>query len=107
MSKYRSTTAKFIFSILVLLILYFSVLIGGRNYTKIFIAFSTIIWHVLANFCCAAISSFRFSESDKHYFEIKNKFVRKIFMRTISIGGIETTRKIDTRTNIEKIRVTE
>ena len=100
MSKFRSTTAKFIFSILVLLVLYFSTLISVRNYTKIFIAFLTLGWHVLANFYCAAISSFRFSESDKYYFEIKNNIVRKIFMRPISIGGIETTSKFDNRTNI-------
>ncbi len=100
MSRFRSTTLKFIFSILALLILYFSVLISVRNYTKIFIAFLTLGCHALANFYCASISSFRFSESEKHYIEIKNKFVRKIFMRPISIEGIETTSKTDNRTNI-------
>lgn len=100
MSRFRSTTLKFIFSILALLILYFSVLISVRNYAKIFIAFLTLGWHALANFYCASISSFRFSESEKHYIEIKNKFVRKIFMRPISIEGIETTSKTDNRTNI-------
>ena len=100
MSRNRSSWAKLIFSLFVLLALYISVLISVRNYTKIFIAFLTLFWHALANFYCASISSFRFSESDKHYIEIKNKFVRKIFMRPISIGGVETTSKTDNRTNI-------
>ena len=100
MSRLRSTTAKFIFSILIILAFYVSILISVRNYTKIFIAFLTLFWHALANFYCASISSFRFSESDKHYIEIKNKFVRKIFMRPISIEGVETTSKSDNRTNI-------
>ena len=100
MSRNRSSWARLIFSLFVLLALYISVLISVRNYTKIFIAFLTLFWHALANFYCASISSFRFSESDKHYIEIKNKFVRKIFMRPISIGGIETTSKTDNRTNI-------
>ena len=100
MSRYRSSWAKLIYYLFVLLALYISVLISVRNYTKIFIAFLTLFWHAFANFCCASISSFRFSESDKHYIEIKNKFVRKIFMRPISIGGVETTSKTDNRTNI-------
>ena len=100
MSRNRSSWAKLIYYLFVLLALYISVLISVRNYTKIFIAFLTLFWHALANFYCAAISSFRFSESDKHYIEIKNKFVRKIFMRPISIGGVETTSKSDNRTNI-------
>ena len=100
MSRRRSTTAQLIYSLFVLLAFYVSILISVRNYTKIFIAFLTLLWHALANFYCAAISSFRFSESEKHYFEIKNSFVRKIFVRPISIGGVETTSKSDNRTNI-------
>ena len=89
MSRYRSTMAKFIFSIFALLSLYIGVLFGPRNYTRIFIALTTLAWHILANICCARISSYRFKNPNAKYIEIKNKIVRKIFVRPISVGGVE------------------
>lgn len=81
----------------VYLALCISILIGVRHYTKVFIAFLTLFWHVLAHFYCATISSFRFSESDKHYFTVKNQHIRKILIRPVPIEGVETTNKTDNR----------
>jgi len=100
MSRHRSTTAKFIFSIFALLALYISVLFGARNYARIFIALTTLAWHILANIYCAWISSYRFKNPNAKYIEIKNKIIRKIFVRPCSVGGIEFTDKSDDRTNI-------
>ena len=60
MSRYRSHTASFIFSLFVDVALYMSGLISVRNRTTIFIALLTLGWHILANMCCAFISSYRF-----------------------------------------------
>ena len=100
MSRHRSTTAKFIFSIFTLLALYISVLFGARNYARIFIALTTPVWHILANIYCAWISSYRFKNPSAKYVEIKNKFIRKMFVRPCSVGGIEFTGKSDDRINI-------
>ena len=100
MSRHRSTTAKFIFSIFALLALYISVLFGARNYARIFIALTTPVWHILANIYCAWISSYRFKNPSAKYIKIKNKFIRKMFVRPCSVGGIEFTGKSDDRTNI-------
>ena len=100
MSRHRSTTAKFIFSIFALLALYIGVLLGPRNYARIFIALTTPVWHILANIYCAWISSYRFKNPNAKYIEIKNKFIRKMFVRPCSVGGIEFTGKSDDRTNI-------
>ena len=100
MSRHRSTTAKFIFSIFALLALYISVLFGARNYARIFIALTTPVWHILANIYCACISSYRFKNPSAKYIKIKNKFIRKMFVRPCSVGGIEFTGKSDDRTNI-------
>lgn len=100
MSRHRSTTAKFIFSIFALIALYISVLFGARNYARIFIALTTPVWHILANIYCAWISSYRFKNPSAKYIKIKNKFIRKMFVRPCSVGGIEFTGKSDDRTNI-------
>ena len=100
MSRHRSTTAKFIFSIFASLALYISVLFGARNYARIFIALTTPVWHILANIYCAWISSYRFKNPSAKYIKIKNKFIRKMFVRPCSVGGIEFTGKSDDRTNI-------
>jgi len=100
MSRHRSTTAKFIFSIFALLALYISVFFGARNYARIFIALTTLAWHILANIYCAWISSYRFKNPSAKYIKIKNKFIRKMFVRPCSVGGIEFTGKSDDRTNI-------
>ena len=100
MSRHRSTTAKFIFSIFSLLALYISFLFGARNYARIFIALTTPVWHILANIYCAWISSYRFKNPSAKYIKIKNKFIRKMFIRPCSVGGIEFTGKSDDRTNI-------
>lgn len=100
MSRYRSNWAKFLFSLFVLLALYISVLISVRNYTTIFVALLTLAWHILANIYCAWISSYRFKNPTAKYVEIKNKFIRKIFVRPISVGGVEFASKKDDRTNI-------
>ena len=100
MSRHRSTTAKFIFSIFALLALYIGVLLGSRNYARIFIALTTLAWHILANIYCAWISSYRFKNPNAKYIEIKNKIVRKIFVRPISVGGVGFSSKGDAKTNI-------
>ena len=100
MSRHRSTTAKFIFSIFALLALYISVLFGARNYARNFIALTTPVWHILANIYCSCISSYRFKNPSAKYIKIKNKFIRKMFVRPCSFGGIEFTDKSDDRTNI-------
>ena len=100
MSRYRSTWAKFIFSLFVLLALYISVLISVRNDTTIFIALLTLAWHGLANIYCAWISSYRFMNPNAKYIGIKNKFIRKIFVRSISIDGVALASERDERTNI-------
>lgn len=100
MSKYRSTMAKFIFSMFALLALYICVLFGARNYARIFIALTTPAWHILANIYCSWISSYRFKNPKAKYIKIKNKFIRKIFVRPCSVGGIEFTGESDDRTNI-------
>lgn len=100
MSSHRSSWAKFIFSFVVSLALYISVLISVRNYTTIFIALLTLAWHIVANMYCAWISSYRFKNPAAKYIEIKNKFIRKIFVRPISVGGVDFASKGDNRTNI-------
>ena len=100
MSRHRSTTAKFIFSIFALLALYISVLFGERNYARIFIALTTLAWHILANIYCAWISSYRFKNPKAKYIKIKNKFIRRIFVRPCFVGGVEFSSKSDDRANI-------
>lgn len=100
MSRYRSTTAKLIFSLFVLFVIYISGLFGAKNHTRIFIAFTTFAWHILANIYCAWISSYRFKNPAAKYIKIKNKFIRKIFVRPCSVGGIEFADESDDRTNI-------
>lgn len=100
MSRHRYTTAKFIFSIFALLALYIGVLLGPRNYARIFIALTTLAWHILANIYCAWISSYRFKNPNAKYIKIKNKIIRKLFVRPISVGGVEFANKRDDKTNI-------
>ncbi|MBQ7292216.1 MAG: hypothetical protein IJW79_00605 [Clostridia bacterium] len=100
MSRHRSTTAKLIFSLFVLFVLNISVLFGAKNYTRVFIALTTPAWHILANIYCAWISSYRFKNPAAKYIRIENKFIRKIFVRPCSVGGIDFAGKSDDRTNI-------
>ena len=100
MSRPGSTIIKFLYSMFVYLALCISILIGVRHDTKVFIAFLTLFWHVLAHFYCATISSFRFSASDKHYFTVKNQHIRKILIRPVPIEGVDTTNKTDNRMNV-------
>ena len=100
MSRHRSTTAKFIFSMFAVLVLYIGVLFGGRIYARIFIALTTLAWHILAYIYFAWISSYRFKNPKAKYIKIKNKFIRKIFVCPCSVGGIKFTGKSDDRTNI-------
>lgn len=100
MSRYRSHTASFIFSLFVVVALYISGLISVRNHTTIFIALLTLGWHILANMCCSFISSYRFKNPAAKYIEIKNKFVRKLLIRPFFIGGLGFASKGDNRTNI-------
>ena len=76
------------------------VLVGVRHFTKVFIALLTLFWHVLAHFYCRIISSFRFSESDKCYFRVKDPRVRRILIRPVPIEGVDTTNKTDNRMNV-------
>lgn len=96
----RSSIAKIIFSVFVYMALYLSVLIGVRDYTKIFIAILAVGWHTLANLYCAFISSYRFKKSSAKYIEIKNKFIKKILVRPFSVYGTESTTKKDNTVNI-------
>ena len=100
MSRRRSTTAKLIFSLFVLLVIYIGGLFGAKNHTRVFIALTTLAWHILANIYCSWISSYRFKNPTTKYIKIKNKFIRKIFVRPCSVGGIEFADKSDDRTNI-------
>ena len=100
MSRHRSTMAKFIFSILALLSLYIGVLFGPRNYARIFIALTTLAWHILSNIYCAWISSYRFKNPNAKYIKIKNKIIRKLFIRPSSVGGVEFANKRDDETNM-------
>ena len=96
----RSTWAAFVFSLFVSLALYISSLIGVKNHTRIFIAFTTLAWHILAHIYCTWISSYRFKNPAAKYIEIKNKFIRKIFVRPFVVGGIAVASKNDNRINI-------
>ena len=100
MSMRGSSWAKFLFSLFALLALHISVLINVRKYTTIFIAIVSIAWHVLANVYCAWISSYRFKNPAAKYIEIKNKFIRNIFVRPARVGEVEFTSKNDHRTNV-------
>jgi len=96
----RKRWAKYLFSIFIALTLYLSVLISTRNYTTIFIAFLTFGWHVLANFSCGAIASYRFKSPNAKYIEIKNKVLQKILLHHVSLEGVDFKDKRDKRTNI-------
>ncbi|MBE6645237.1 MAG: hypothetical protein E7612_07685 [Ruminococcaceae bacterium] len=100
MSRRRSTTAKLIFSLFVMLAIYIGGLFGAKNHTRVFIALTTLAWHILANIYCSWISSYRFKNPATKYIKIKNKFIRKIFVRPCSVGGIEFADKSDDRINI-------
>lgn len=100
MIRYKSTTAKFIFSLLPLLALYVSGSFGAKNHTRIFIAVTTLAWHILANIYCAWISSYRFKNPSAKYIELKNKFIRKLFVRPFSVSGVAFADQSDNRTNI-------
>ena len=100
MIRYKSTTAKFIFLLLPLLALYVSGSFGVKNHTRIFIAVTTLAWHIVANIYCAWISSYRFKNPAAKYIEIKNKFIRKLFVRPFSVSGVAFAAKSDNRTNI-------
>ena len=54
----------------------------------------------MANIYCAWISSYRFKNPAAKYIEIKNKFIRKIFVRPCFVGGVEFANKRDDETNI-------
>ena len=100
MNRHRATTAKLIFSLFVLLALYISVSFYEKNNTRIFIALTTPVWHILANIYCAWIASYRFKNPAAKYIKIKNKFIRKIFVRPYSVEEIEFASKGDAKTNI-------
>ena len=100
MSRHRGATAKLIFSLFVMLAIYISGLFGPKNHTRAFIALTTLAWHILANVYCAWISSYRFENPNAKYIRIKNKFIRKIFVRPCSVGKIEFAGKSDDRINI-------
>ena len=97
MSRHR---AQSIYTLFIGLSLYLTLLICSRFYTTVFIAFLTLGWHILANVYCAWISSYRFKNPIAKYIEIKNKFIRKIFVRRFSVGKVPSTSKHDNRTNI-------
>lgn len=100
MRRHRSTTAKLIFSLFVLLALYIGGLFSAGSKTTIFIAFMTLAWHTLANIYCSWIASYRFKDPAAKYIEIKNKYIRKLFVRPCSVEGIKFTYEGDNRTNI-------
>jgi hypothetical protein len=88
------------FSLFTLTALYISILLHVGNYTRIFIALTTLAWHILTNINCAWIASYRFKNPSAKYIKIKNQFIRKIFIRPCSVGGVEFSDKSDNRTNI-------
>lgn len=100
MIERRTTAAELIFSFWMLLALYIVGLVGMKNHTRVFIALMTLACHILANVYCARISSYRFKSPSAKYIKIKNKFIRKLFVRPCSVGGIEFANKSDDRTNI-------
>ncbi len=89
-----------IFSLFVYLALYISLLISVRNYTTIFIALLTLLWHTLANIYCAWISSYRFKNPKAKYIEIKNKFIKKMFVRPFIMENLSSASKHSNKTNI-------
>lgn len=102
MNRYRRRASwlRIIFSMLVYLALYVSVLISTRNYKTIFVAFMTLMWHTLANLYCSYISSYRFKKPSAKYVNIKNKFIRRIFIRRVSVGDVAMANKRDERINV-------
>jgi hypothetical protein len=93
-------TGKFIFSISMMLALYFSILISRENYTTIFIAFSTLVWHAVANLFCGMLASYRFKNPTAKYIEIKNKIIRKLFVHPYSFSRCVFIDSADQRTNL-------
>ena len=100
MSRRETTTAKLLFGLFMLLSIYTSGLIGAKSHTRLFVAFTTLAWHLLANIFCAKISSYRFKNPGAKYINIKNKFIRNIFVRPFTIGDVAGTDKSDDRINI-------
>ncbi len=82
------------------LALYFSILLSRENYTTIFIAFSTLVWHAIANLFCGMLASYRFKNPTAKYIEIKNKFIRKLFVHPYSFSRGVFIDSADQRTNI-------
>lgn len=99
MSRYRGRN-RLIYTLFIALAAYLSALVGSRADTTVFIAFLTLGWHILANLFCAKIASYRFKASSAKYIEIKNKVIRKIFVRPFAIGGVSTIDDRDKRTNL-------
>ena len=100
MHRRRSSLAKSIFSYFIMIALYISLLISVKNYTRIFVALWALAWHVLANLYCSYIASYRFENPAAKYIQIKNKWLRKIFVRQGAVGGINFTSQSDQRTNV-------
>ncbi len=97
----RKNTGRSIFTIFVWLALYLSMLISVKNYTTIFIAFLTLGWHAFANVFCVIISSYRFKNPEAKYIEIKNKVIKKIFVRPFYVDRRDYfTNNRDNRINI-------
>lgn len=91
---------RFLFSFFMMLIIFFSVTVGMRNYTTIMVALMTLFWHFFAYMACSTISSYRFKKPTAKYVEIENDVIRKIFVRPFSIGEIYSASKDDKRINI-------
>lgn len=110
MNWYQYAWWKIQFSIVLFLILEFTAalflfldftnVISARSYMTIFLALQTLAWHTEANFYCAWISSYRFKNPSARYFKIKNKFIRKLFVRPMAVEGSSFANKSDHRTNI-------
>ena len=88
------------FTEVLFLFLDFTNVISARSYMTIFLAFGTLAWHTYANFYCAWITSYRFKNPSAKYFKIKNKFIRKMFVRPMAVEGSSFANKSDHRTNI-------
>lgn len=90
----------FIVEILLCLTLYICALVASRHRMTVFLAVLTVGWHTMANLYCSFIAAYRFKNPSAKYIEIKNKFIRKLFVRNLIIERASFKDKSDERTNI-------
>ncbi len=95
----QRSKGRFIYSLFVLAALCLSTLIAPKNPT-VFLAFSTLGWHALANLFCGRIASYRFKNPAAKYVEIKNKAAGKLLVHPVSVDGVDFASGSDARTNI-------